>query len=66
MSNKGCIQGNNRVQKFDSNENYITKWGSEAVEKDNLIVVFGISLNSEGNVYVINAGNYCIQIFAPL
>ena len=52
MSNKVIFKVITGYKKFDSNENYITKWGSEAVEKGNLIVFLGISLDSEGNVYV--------------
>lgn len=65
MSNKGCIQGNNRVQKFDSDGNFITKWGSEGSGEGQFNRPLGISVDSEGNVYVVDTGNYRIQVFAP-
>jgi tripartite motif-containing protein 71 len=58
-------QGNNRVQKFDSNGNFITKWGSEGSGEGQFNHPLGISLDSEGNVYVVDTGNYRVQVFAP-
>jgi len=55
-------QGNNLVQKFDSDGNFITKWGSEGSAEGQFDRPLGISLDSAGNVYVVDTGNYRIQV----
>jgi tripartite motif-containing protein 71 len=50
-------QGNNRVQKFDSDGNFVTKWGSEGSGEGQFNSPLGISLDFEGNVYVVDTGN---------
>ena len=45
-----------RVQKFDSNGNFLTKWGLEGSED--------IAVDSKtGNVYITDTGNSRIQVF---
>jgi DNA-binding beta-propeller fold protein YncE len=53
---------NNRIQKFDSYGNFITKWGSKGKEKGQFTPV-GIAVSPEGHVFI--ADNYYnrIQIF---
>jgi tripartite motif-containing protein 71 len=50
----------NRVQKFDSNGNFITKWGSEDGQFQ---LLNGIAIDSAGNVYVADTGNNRVQKF---
>jgi DNA-binding beta-propeller fold protein YncE len=59
---------NNRVQKFDSNGNFITKWGSEGSNDGQFgqhSSLDGIAVDSHGNVYVTDEGNTRIELFVP-
>ena len=58
-------QGNNRIQKFDSNGKFITKWGTPGSGDGQFEEPTGIAINSLGNVYVVDRGNNRIQVFAP-
>lgn len=44
--------GNNRVQKFDSNGSFITKWGSVGTGNGQFDRPQGVAVDSSGNVYV--------------
>ena len=57
-------QGNNRVQKFDSNGNFITKWGSEGSGDGQFNLPEGIAVDSSGNVYIADTGNNRIEVFS--
>jgi DNA-binding beta-propeller fold protein YncE len=57
-------EGNNRIQKFDSNGNFITKWGTEGTGNGQFDEPTGIAIDSSGNVYVVDRGNSRIQVFA--
>ena len=54
----------NRIQKFDSNGKYITKWGSKGGGDGQFVGPDDIAVNSSGNLYVSDAGNNRIQVFA--
>ncbi|MGB2862560.1 MAG: NHL repeat-containing protein [Sedimentisphaerales bacterium] len=55
--------GNHRVQKFDSNGNFITKWGAQG-DGDGLFVrPCGIAVDEEGDVYTLHISG--IQKFTP-
>ena len=56
--------GNDRVQKFDSNGNFITKWGSTGNGDGQFQSPIGITVNSKGIVYVVDGGNSRIQSFS--
>jgi len=56
--------GNNRIQKFDSNGNFITKWGSEGDGDGQFNHPFGLAIDSSGYVYVVDSYNHRIQVFA--
>ncbi|MGH9996266.1 MAG: 6-bladed beta-propeller, partial [Nitrososphaeraceae archaeon] len=58
-------QGNSRVQKFDREGNFMTKWGSKGSGEGQFIDPLGIALDTSGNVYVVDAGNRRVQVFAP-
>ena len=60
---------NHRIQKFDSNGNFITKWGSEGNEDGKfqfpkyVAAPSGIAVDSKDNLYVVDSGNDRIQKF---
>ncbi|MCK5242318.1 SMP-30/gluconolactonase/LRE family protein [bacterium] len=58
---------NHRIQKFDANGNFITKWGSETGESGAADGEFnqpsGVAVDNAGNVYVADQGNDRIQKF---
>ncbi|CAN5649309.1 hypothetical protein BH23THE1_BH23THE1_35430 [soil metagenome] len=56
---------NNRIQKFDSEGNFLTKWGSEGSGDGQFILPTGIAIDSTGNVYVVDYNNHRIQVFKP-
>ena len=55
--------GNNRIQKFNSNGTFITKWGSDGTADGQFSGPAGVAVDSSGNVYVADLGNNRIQKF---
>ncbi|MGN6559269.1 MAG: 6-bladed beta-propeller, partial [Candidatus Nitrosocosmicus sp.] len=47
--------GNNRVQKFDSNDTFITTWGSFGTGNGQFNSASGIAIDSYDNVYISNS-----------
>jgi DNA-binding beta-propeller fold protein YncE len=58
-------QGNSRIQKFDSNGNFLTKWGSHGTGDGQFNHPNGVAVEKTGNVYVADFENGRIQVFAP-
>jgi len=59
--------GNHRIQKFDSNGNFITRWGSNGYMEDGKFQELeGVAVDSSLNVYVADTYNHRIQKFAPV
>ena len=55
---------NHRIQKFDSDGNFITKWGSEGDGDGQFsIVTPGVDVDSSGYVYVIDKEGANVQKF---
>ena len=54
---------NNRIQKFNSNGIFITKWGSNGTADWQFYYPNGVAVDSSGNVYVTDLGNNRIQKF---
>ena len=52
---------NSRIQVFDSNGNFITKFGTHGIQNGQFRSPEGITVNSSGNIYVTEAGR--IQVF---
>jgi DNA-binding beta-propeller fold protein YncE len=48
---------NERIQKFDSDGNFITKWGSEGYGDGQFWLPHDIAIDSSDNVYVVDSGN---------
>jgi tripartite motif-containing protein 71 len=59
----GDFGENNRVQKFDSNGKFITKWGSTGSNNGQFIDPISVTVDSSGKVYVVDGGNTRIQVF---
>jgi DNA-binding beta-propeller fold protein YncE len=58
--------GNSRIQKFDKNGNFVTKWGSQGNGPGQFRASDGIAIDSStGKVYVVDSENHRIQVFAP-
>ena len=49
---------NNRIQKFDSNGNFITKWGSFGFDDGAFFDPYGIAVDNSGNVFVADTRKY--------
>ncbi len=55
--------GNNRIQRFDSNGNFIMKWGNAGVGEGEFQWPCGIAIGSDGAVFVTDNLNHRIQKF---
>jgi streptogramin lyase len=54
---------NQRIQKFDSNGSFLTKWGSKGSGNGQFIYPWGLAVDSLANVYVADFQNWRIQKF---
>ena len=57
--------GNNRVQKFDSNDNYLSSFGYSEEREVCLNRPAHVAIDNEGDVYVTDWGNKRVQIYEP-
>jgi uncharacterized protein (TIGR03663 family) len=57
--------GNNRIQVFDQNGNFIMKWGNEGAEPGQFSEPWDIAVADDGTVYVADTWNHRIQAFNP-
>ncbi len=55
--------GNCRIQKFDSNGNFIAKWGSYGSNNGQFNYPRGVAISSDGSIYVADTKNHRIQKF---
>ncbi|HUK38061.1 MAG TPA: hypothetical protein VLV30_02980, partial [Methanomicrobiales archaeon] len=53
-----------RIQKFDSNGNFITRWGCSGTDDGHFQNAIGVAVDAAGNVYVTDAYNNRVQEFA--
>src|SRR5215212_4966430 len=58
--------GQPRVQKFDTNGNFITKWGSNGTENGQFIDPEHLAIDSDGYVYVSDRATNNIKVFRPI
>jgi DNA-binding beta-propeller fold protein YncE len=63
---EGTEGGIPRVQKFDTNGNFITKWGSYGTDDGQFIDPEHLAVDSEGFVYVSDRARNDIQVFKPV
>ena len=54
---------NNRIQKFDSNGNFLSKWGTTGSGDGQFIRPANLALDASGNIFVVDEGNNRIQKF---
>ena len=57
--------GNQRIQKFDNDGNFVTQWGGFGNAQGQFNFPYGISLDSRGSVFVVDSGNMRVQQFMP-
>jgi tripartite motif-containing protein 71 len=57
--------GNQRVQKFDRDGNFITQWGGFGNADGQFNFPYGIAVDARGSVFVVDSGNTRIQQFLP-
>jgi DNA-binding beta-propeller fold protein YncE len=57
---------NSRIQKFDSEGKFLTKWGNEGDGNGQFYYPNGIAVDNSGNVYIADTGNNRIQKFHPV
>ena len=55
--------GNNRIQKFENNGNFILLWGNFGAGNGNFHNPSGIACDAKGDVYVADSNNHRIQKF---
>jgi DNA-binding beta-propeller fold protein YncE len=54
---------NLRIQKFDSNGNYLTQWGTEGLGEGQFTHPFDIAIDKQNNIYISDVGSNTIQKF---
>ncbi|MBE9504962.1 MAG: SMP-30/gluconolactonase/LRE family protein, partial [Proteobacteria bacterium] len=59
----GYNYSGNRVQKFDGNGNFITKWGYKGTGDGGFQIPYGIDVDSNGDVLVADTNNSRMQMF---
>ncbi len=55
--------GNQRIQKFDRDGNFITQWGGFGSQDGQFNFPYGIGADSRGHVYSVDSGNMRVQEF---
>ncbi len=57
--------GNQRVQKFDREGNFITQWGGFGNGAGQFNFPYGIAVDARGSVFVVDSANTRVQQFMP-
>lgn len=57
-------QHNHRIQKFDSEGNFILMWGKQGEKTGEFNYPYGIAIDSKGNIYISDMNNNRIQKFS--
>lgn len=58
-------QHNHRIQKFDSEGNFVSMWGKFGTQPGEFNYPYGVAVDSRGDVYVSDMNNNRIQKFSP-
>ena len=54
---------NHRVSVFEKNRRFVKSLGKYGMEKRDLCYPAGITMDSDGYMYICDQGNNCIQVF---
>lgn len=57
--------GNQRMQKFDRDGNFITQWGGFGTNQGQFNFPYGLGVDSRSHVFVVDSGNMRVQEFVP-
>ncbi len=57
--------GNQRIQKFDRDGNFITQWGGFGNADGQFNFPYGVVVDHKGHVFVVDSGNMRVQHFMP-
>jgi DNA-binding beta-propeller fold protein YncE len=57
--------GNQRVQKFDREGNFLTQWGGFGNQDGQFNFPYGIAVDARGSVFVTDSANSRVQQFMP-
>ncbi len=57
--------GNNRIQKFDHEGNFVCMWGKGGRRPGEFGNLHGIIVDASGDLYVADTANHPIQKFSP-
>jgi len=60
---KVYVTENNRVQKFDNNGNFLTKWGTQGTGDGQFTRIQGIAIDRQNSVYLVDVDNNVVQKF---
>ena len=67
FNNEGYLHvvdsGNDRIQIFSPNGNYIRSWGESGIDEGQFCNPWGIFIDNQGKIYVADWGNNRVQIF---
>ena len=55
--------GNNRIQVFDTDGNFLMAWGERGSEPGQLMTPTGLTVDGSGNIWVVDRGNSRVQSF---
>jgi DNA-binding beta-propeller fold protein YncE len=58
-----CEVKNHRIQVFDSDGEFLRKWGTEGTGNGQFNGAAGISIGPDGLLYICDENNYRIQVF---
>jgi len=57
--------GNQRIQKFDRDGNFLTQWGGFGNREGQFNFPYGVAVDAHGSVFVVDSGNMRFQKFVP-
>lgn len=57
--------GNQRIQKFDREGNFVTQWGGFGNSEGQFNFPYGLIVDPKGHVFVVDSGNMRVQHFMP-
>jgi DNA-binding beta-propeller fold protein YncE len=57
--------GGDRIQMFDSDGAFLTKWGTNGSDAGQFYYPTGLAIDSSGNLYVVDQNNHRVQKFGP-